>query len=110
MRSSKLDAGAVSPEIIDFEAGSVLAPLTTEYTALASARGLRLRAVPSSRILRCDARLLRRIVQNFLSNAIRYTATGKVLLGCRRTAGGLRIEVWDTGPGIPADKLDEIFE
>jgi PAS domain S-box-containing protein len=106
---SKLDAGAVSPEIIDFRASSLLVPLTTEYTVLASERGLRLRSVPSSCVLRCDVRLLRRIIQNFLSNAIRYTPSGRVLLGCRRISAGLRIEVWDTGPGIPNEKLDEIF-
>lgn len=107
---SKLDAGAVSPEITDFDTSSLLAPLTTEYTVLASERGLELRSVSSSCIVRSDVRLLRRIIQNFLSNAIRYTATGRVLLGCRRTAAGLRIEVWDSGLGIPAEKLDEIFE
>jgi signal transduction histidine kinase len=107
---SRLDAGAVSPEITDFEAGALLVPLTTEYTALATEAGLQFRSVPSSCVLRTDMRLLRRIVQNFLSNAIRYTPQGRILLGCRRTAGGLRIEVWDTGAGIPAEKLDEIFE
>jgi PAS domain S-box-containing protein len=107
---SKLDAGAVSPEIIDFQASSLLVPLTTEYTVLASERGLRLRSVSSNCVLRSDVRLLRRIIQNFLSNAIRYTPAGRVLLGCRRTRAGLRIEVWDTGLGIPDEKLDEIFE
>ena len=107
---SKLDAGAVSPEISDFDTNSLLAPLTTEYTVLASERGLEFRSIPSSCIVRTDAKLLRRIIQNFLSNAIRYTANGRVLLGCRRTAAGLRIEVWDSGIGIPSGKLDEIFE
>jgi PAS domain S-box-containing protein len=107
---SRLDAGAVSPEVVDFEASSLLVPLTTEYTVLATGRGLRFRSVPSSCVLASDARLLRRIIQNFLSNAIRYTQSGRVLLGCRRSRAGLRIEVWDTGPGIPSEKLDEIFE
>jgi two-component system, sensor histidine kinase len=107
---SKLDAGAVSPEITDFDVNALLAPLTTEYSVLARERGLDFRSVPSNCILRSDVKLLRRIIQNFLSNAMRYTADGKVLLGVRRTSSGLRIEVWDTGPGIPAEKLDEIFE
>jgi PAS domain S-box-containing protein len=107
---SRLDAGAVSPELTDFEASSLLVPLTTEYTVLANGRGLQFHSVPSSCILSCDVRLLRRIIQNFLSNAIRYTPAGRVLLGCRRSHSGLRIEVWDTGPGIPSEKLDEIFE
>lgn len=107
---SKLDAGAVSPEITDFDVSALLVPLTTEYTVLARERGLELRSAPCSCVLRSDAKLLRRIIQNFLSNAMRYTAAGKVLLGARRTSAGLRIEVWDTGPGIPAEKFDEIFE
>src|SRR5260221_13778787 len=107
---SKLDAGAVSPEIMDFPINLLLAPLTTEYTVLASERGLRFRSLPASSVVRSDLRLLRRIVQNFLANAIRYTPSGRVLLGCRRTRSGLRIEVWDTGRGIPAGKLEEIFE
>jgi two-component system, sensor histidine kinase len=107
---SKLDAGAVSPEIADFHVNSLLLPLTTEYTVLANERGLQLRALPSSCVVRSDLRLLRRIVQNFLANAIRYTPNGKVLLGCRRTRAGLRIEVWDTGNGIPAEKIEVIFE
>src|SRR5260221_3599186 len=107
---SKLDAGAVSPEITDFHINSLLVPLTTEYTVLASERGLQLRALSSSSVVRSDQRLLRRIVQNFLANAIRYTPNGRVLLGCRRARAGLRIEVWDTGSGIPSEKLDVIFE
>jgi PAS domain S-box-containing protein len=107
---SKLDAGAVSPELVDFPIASLLGPLVTEHQALAGERGLALHHVPSRAVVRGDIRLLRSIVQNFLSNAIRYTRKGRVLLGCRRCGDGLRIEVWDTGPGIPPDKFDEIFE
>ncbi len=107
---SKLDAGAVSPEIVDFPIATLLGPLATEHVVQARDRGLTLRYVPSHAVVRSDIRLLRRIVQNFLSNAIRYTQSGGVLLGCRRCRDGVRIEVWDSGPGIPADKLDEIFE
>jgi len=107
---SKLDAGAVSPELVDFPIASLLGPLVTEHQALAGDRGLALRHVPSRAVVHSDIRLLRSIVQNFLSNAIRYTRGGRVLLGCRRRGSGLRIEVWDTGSGIPSDKFDEIFE
>ncbi|TWB20421.1 signal transduction histidine kinase [Nitrospirillum amazonense] len=107
---SKLDAGAVSPEIVDFPIGSLLGPLSTEHQVLAQEQGLALRYVPSRAVVRSDIRLLRSIVQNFLSNAVRYTQRGGVLLGCRRRGDTLRIEVWDSGPGIPADQLDEIFK
>jgi len=107
---SKLDAGAVQPEPVDFPIASLLGPLVTEHRALAGDRGLELRHVPSRAVVRSDIRLLRSIIQNFLSNAIRYTASGRILLGCRRCGSGLKIEVWDTGPGIPPDKFDEIFE
>ncbi len=111
---SKLDAGAVRPEVADFPIRSLLGALATEYAAVARERGLDLRVVPSHAVVRSDIRLLRSILQNFLSNALRYTPAkaggGRVLVGCRRTAAGLRIEVWDTGPGVPADKLGEIFQ
>ncbi|MGB8842701.1 MAG: NahK/ErcS family hybrid sensor histidine kinase/response regulator, partial [Aliidongia sp.] len=107
---SKLDAGAVLPEPSDFPIASLLGPLVTEHRALAHDKGLTLRHVPSRAIVRSDIRLLRSIVQNLLSNAIRYTGSGRVLLGCRHLDKSLRIEIWDTGPGIPSDKFDEIFE
>ena len=107
---SKLDAGAVQPEITDFPIASLFGPLVTEYRAVANDHGLDFRHVPSRAVVHSDIRLLRSIIQNFLSNAVRYTRRGGVLLGCRRIGGALRIEVWDTGPGIPNDRLDEIFE
>jgi PAS domain S-box-containing protein len=107
---SKLDAGAVLPELTDFPVASLLGPLVTEHRALAQDKRLMLRHVPSRAVVRSDLRLLRSIVQNFLSNAIRYTRQGRVLLGCRRCGQALKIEIWDTGPGIPADKFDEVFE
>lgn len=107
---SKLDAGAVSPEIVDFPISSLLGSLTTEHMVLARDRGLTLRLVGSSAVVRSDLLLLRRIVQNFLSNAIRYTRKGRVLLGCRRVGDHIRIEIWDTGPGIPPDQIHAIFE
>ncbi|WP_431856001.1 NahK/ErcS family hybrid sensor histidine kinase/response regulator [Azospirillum sp.] len=107
---SKLDAGAVTPELADFPVKGLLGSLATEYAPVARERGLDLRVLVSGAVVRSDIRLLRRIVQNFLSNALRYTAQGRVLVGCRRVPEGLRVEVWDTGPGIPPDKLDEVFQ
>ncbi|GLR81087.1 PAS-domain containing protein (plasmid) [Azospirillum oryzae] len=107
---SKLDAGAVTPEVSDFPLRGILAPLATEYAAVAAERGIDLKVVGSGAVVRSDMRLLRRIVQNFLSNALRYVQGGRVVVGCRRTGDGIRIEVWDNGPGIPRDKITEIFQ
>ena len=107
---SKLDAGAVTPEVTDFPLRGILAPLATEYAAVAAERGIDLKVVGTGAVVRSDMRLLRRIVQNFLSNALRYVQGGRVVVGCRRTGDGIRIEVWDNGPGIPRDKIAEIFQ
>ena len=77
---------------------------------MADDRGLDLDMVTTSLWVESDAQMLRRIIQNFLSNALRYTQQGRVLLGCRRAGGRVTIEVWDTGPGIPESKLSEIFQ
>jgi Na+/proline symporter/CheY-like chemotaxis protein len=107
---SRLDAGAQEAHPEHFELARVLEPLAAEFRVLAQARGLELRAVASRAVVLSDPRLLRRVLQNFLSNAVRYTRRGRIVLGCRRVSGALRIEVWDSGPGIPADKQREIFE
>jgi two-component system, sensor histidine kinase len=107
---SKLDAGAVEAEAAVFAVESLLGELAAEYGSVALARGLRFRYVGSHASVVSDPRLLQRIVRNFLSNAIRYTRQGQVMLGCRRRGGNLEISVWDTGPGIAHDKLDLIFE
>ena len=107
---SKLDAGGVVPQIEDFALDELLDALATEFAALADEGGIALRFVPSHHMVRSDRRLLRRILQNLLSNAIRYTpAGGRVLLGCRVAGDGLRLEVWDTGSGIPDDMHDAVF-
>ena len=107
---SRLDADAQAVRREHFPVDRVLAPLANEFAALASSRGLEFRFVASSAIVETDPALLRRILQNFLSNAVRYTRSGRVLLGCRRHPGGLEIAVIDTGPGIPAARQPEIFE
>ncbi len=107
---SKLDAGVIQAEFSRFTADGLLGELAEEYAGVAQARGLKLRFVRCGLTIASDARLLSRIVRNLLSNAIRYTPQGRVLLGCRRVGDRLRIEVWDTGPGIPEDKRTVIFE
>tara|TARA_B100001109_G_scaffold201911_1_gene168665 strand:+ start:46258 stop:49695 length:3438 start_codon:yes stop_codon:yes gene_type:complete len=106
---SKLDAGAMEPSVRAINLAAVLKPLRDEFTALAAAKGLQLRFRGSDAWVISDAHWLRRIIQNLLSNAVRYTRQGGVLLGCRKRGDHLVVEVWDTGPGIPKSKLNEIF-
>ncbi|MCT7357968.1 PAS domain-containing hybrid sensor histidine kinase/response regulator [Thalassolituus pacificus] len=106
---SKLDAGVIEPSLHPIQLSAVLKPLRDEFTALAAEKGLVLRFRPCDYWVLSDAHWLRRIVQNLLSNAVRYTHNGGILLGCRKRGEQLVIEVWDTGPGIPRSKLGEIF-
>ncbi|WP_029012684.1 hybrid sensor histidine kinase/response regulator [Niveispirillum irakense] len=107
---TKLDSGIIKPNRTIVAIDDILRPLTGELRALAERHGLALRWVPSRAYVDTDAVLLRRILQNFLANALRYTPHGRVLVGCRRVGTHLRIEVWDTGPGIPEDRQREIFQ
>ncbi|WP_256644891.1 PAS-domain containing protein [Thermomonas paludicola] len=107
---SRLEAGGLVPEPRDFPLSDVLEPLVEQFRAIAAERGLRLRFVPTRAWVHSDPQLLRRVLQNFLANALRYTASGSVLLGVRRCSGALWIEVHDTGPGIAASQREAIFE
>lgn len=107
---SKLDAGVLPVERQAIRLRDLLAPIGEEHQALARAKGLDLRILPCSQVVDSDPRLLGRIVRNFISNAIRYTDAGRILVGARRRGDQVTIGVWDTGCGIPDDKLDEIFE
>ncbi|MCC4283604.1 PAS domain-containing protein [Marinobacter salarius] len=107
---SKLDAGVIKPDIMAFDLRDLLNNIAREFRQMALAEGLTLDFVPSSAIVESDSQLLARILRNFLTNAIRYTGTGRILLGCRRHREHVLLQVWDTGPGIPEDKLTEIFQ
>ncbi|WP_114392372.1 PAS domain-containing hybrid sensor histidine kinase/response regulator [Oleisolibacter albus] len=107
---TKLDNGVIKPSPAPVRVDDILRPLGDEFAVVAQRHGLALRRVAVGASVMTDAVLLRRILQNFLANAVRYTRRGRILLGCRRQGASLRIEVWDTGPGIPADKLTEIFK
>ncbi|WP_043241985.1 hybrid sensor histidine kinase/response regulator NahK/ErcS' [Pseudomonas solani] len=107
---SKLDAGVIKPDIAPFAVSELLDNLAVEFRQAAASEGLSLHFVPSSALVRSDIQLLARILRNLLSNAIRYTPSGRVLLGCRRHRQSLSIEVWDSGIGIAEDKLKEIFQ
>jgi Na+/proline symporter/signal transduction histidine kinase len=107
---SKLDTGVLQPQLQPVEIQKVLTGLIASFQPMAAQRGLLLTVVPSRAVVYTDPALLRRILQNFVSNALRYTRRGKVLVGCRRRAGRIVVEVWDTGVGIPQDELKVIFE
>ncbi len=107
---SKLDAGVVSPKITEFPVDDILDKVISAEAPAARRKGLALRRVGSSLTVRTDPVLFGRALGNLLSNAVRYTEKGAVLVGCRRRHGKLWVEVWDTGIGIPQDKIPEIFE
>ena len=106
---SRLDAGATRPEISDVPVADLMRTLEIEFAALARAKGLKLVFVPTKLVVRTDRRLMRRLLQNLISNALKYTLSGRVLVGCRRVRGAVRIEIWDTGLGIPPEHERAVF-
>lgn len=107
---SRLDAGGMEPRRSRFPLDEMFSQLQGEFSVLARERGLKLACVETRLWVETDPQLLRRILQNFLSNAVRYTRKGRVLIGCRRRAGEVMIGIWDTGPGISLDDQVVIFE
>jgi signal transduction histidine kinase len=107
---SRLDGHAVNPRIRSFEIQEILDVLEDEFRQIAEQKGIRLKFSPSSAVVRSDIILLQQILRNLISNALRYTPSGRVLVGCRHRNGMLVIEVHDTGIGIAEDQLCRIFE
>jgi len=107
---SRLEAGGLLPQPRDFALADVLEPLASEFGVLARARGLAFRHVATHAWVHSDPQLLRRVIQNFLANAVRYTSHGSVLLGVRLDTSCLRVEVHDSGPGIAFAEQAAIFE
>jgi signal transduction histidine kinase len=107
---SKLDAGVLVPNMAEFPVARLLKRVEATFVGAAREKGLSLRVVPSSAWVRSDFILLERIVFNLVSNAVRYTSNGGVVVGCRKRAVRLHIEVWDTGPGVPQDQQGKIFD
>ncbi|WP_281647737.1 PAS domain-containing hybrid sensor histidine kinase/response regulator [Parendozoicomonas sp. Alg238-R29] len=106
---SRLETGRVSRHIESFSIDDLLQPLKNEYGVMADKYQVTFRLVGNARVVKSDRTLLRRVLQNFLANAFRYAKGGTVLLVCRRSGGGLRIEVRDNGPGIPAQQQESAF-
>jgi DNA-binding response OmpR family regulator len=107
---SRLDAGAVTPNLAGFELEQVLQRLRASFTGAAAAKGLQLTIPPSVEKVESDPVLLESILRNLLSNAVRYTSHGEVGLHCEPHGANVRISVSDTGPGIPDDQREKIFE
>lgn len=107
---SKLESGRAAVSVGPVPLDRLLVQLNDEFGAIAAAKGLRLTVVRSRRVVLSDPAYLRRILQNLIGNAIRYTDRGRVLVGVRRRGGMVRIEVRDTGPGIPEEEQDNIFK
>ena len=107
---STLDAGIVTPKIAHFPLQPSLDGLVAEFREQSALVGIELRLMPTSAAVRSDRVLLERILRNLVTNALRYSEKGRILIGCRRRPGGVEIQVWDTGIGIPPDQLELIFE
>ena len=107
---SRLDAGVVPIKHERVVVGELVGQLMTEMAPTAAQKGISLRAVACGYAVHTDRQLLERALRNLMHNALRYTPEGRILVGCRPRGTGLRIEVWDTGPGIPKDKLGVIFD
>jgi signal transduction histidine kinase len=106
---SKLDAGILTPNFTEFPIARLLQKIETTFDQATLEKGLRLRVRRSDAWVRSDAMLLERILLNLVSNAVRYTLRGGIIVGCRRRGEMLRIDVWDSGPGIPEDQKQNIF-
>jgi signal transduction histidine kinase/CheY-like chemotaxis protein len=107
---SRLDAGVVEAHTATVPVASLLERVRFEFEPQARQKGLSLTVMPTRALVRSDPALLERIVRNFVSNAVRYTDRGGIVIGCRQRASRIRIEVLDSGRGIPADKHHEIFQ
>nr|WP_320135249.1 NahK/ErcS family hybrid sensor histidine kinase/response regulator [uncultured Amphritea sp.] len=106
---SRLDQNAVQPDLISIPLNYLFRMLQVEFQPVAEQRRVKFSVSGNRLNVHSDTRLLMRVLRNFLSNAFRYTPEGRVLLGARRRGDWLEIQVWDTGPGIPEDRLDDIF-
>ncbi|MGB5840619.1 MAG: PAS domain-containing hybrid sensor histidine kinase/response regulator [Brucella anthropi] len=106
---SRLDTGSLKPDLSVFHLDKLMSQIATDFTPLAAAKGLKLRVVPSSIVVKTDRNMLRRLIQNLVSNSIKYSRKGGILLGVRRRGSFVELQVFDTGIGIPSQKLKLVF-
>ncbi len=106
----QLESGNAPVNIGPVDLGKLMRHLIDDLSPLAARKGLELRYVATAHMVQSDHSYLRRILQNLIGNAIRYTQTGRILVGARRCGAALRLEVWDTGPGIPEDQQENIYK
>jgi signal transduction histidine kinase/ActR/RegA family two-component response regulator len=107
---NRVEVGTLAPAVSDFQIGDVFDSVTADFLELAKEKNLELRVVRSRAAVHSDRHMLEVMIRNLLSNAVRYTEHGRILLGCRRAEDKLRIEVWDSGIGIKAEHIPRIFE
>ncbi|WP_156970579.1 ATP-binding response regulator [Andreprevotia chitinilytica] len=107
---SRLDAGVEHPRMETLQLADILGRIERDFTPLAAANGLALRVRGHQHWVESDLTMLTRMLDNLVSNALRYTRSGGVLVNTRRRGDSIVIEVWDTGIGIPPDRLDEVFQ
>jgi signal transduction histidine kinase/CheY-like chemotaxis protein len=107
---SELEVGAIKPRYEEFPINNIFTSIFQSFSPLAKDKSLEFRIVPSSIFVKSDPDLLERILGNFMSNAVRYTQSGSVMIGCRRRGNMVSIEVWDTGCGISENQMSSIFE
>jgi signal transduction histidine kinase/CheY-like chemotaxis protein len=106
---NRLESGNLRPSVSEFSLSEIFESLAGDFIAPVQEKGLRLRIVRSELIVRSDRRMLAEMIRNLLSNAVRYTDRGRILLGCRRAGDNVHIEVWDSGVGITEHQLPHIF-
>jgi signal transduction histidine kinase/CheY-like chemotaxis protein len=107
---NRLESGIVTATMTDFPINGVFESVAADFAEAVEAKGLKWRMVRSSVRIRSDERMLKEMIRNLLSNALRYTERGTVLLGCRRGDASIRIQVWDSGVGIMGEHIPQIFE
>src|SRR5262249_11594756 len=107
---NQLESGSLRPNKTDFAISEIFDSVLIDFCQPVDGKGLQCRLVKSELTVHSDRRMLEEMIRNLLSNAVRYTDRGKILMGCRRAGDNVRIEVWDSGVGITEDQLPQIFE